>query len=379
MIPPCDTMEDALDHWREKKLRNFLLAAICIGALTYILARNFLPWEGSLIPLICLGIIGLLFFRPRYTYRFRTSLFVGLTYITGAYFCFQVWPFGAGAIWLFSFPILACILLENRIAIFALILNGLTLIAIGLLMHLEIHHYLDTLHFGGWHFSLSNPLEKWIGAAVPFMACNTLVTVIIANIVNDFNNSLQKLRQSEKKYRRIFEDIMDIYFEMDLDGNLLTISPSITSFSGFPTHELKNNYAPLFQKNPHLLKIQQSFLLDLMVNDRVLNYVIPLTHKNGSPITGSVNARLLLNAKGEPERITGVLRDITHIKRIEEKKKELEERLNRSQKMEALGMLAGGVAHDLNNVLSGIVTYPELILMELPKGSPMALSMELIH
>ena len=51
--------------------------------------------------------------------------------------------------------------------------------------------------------------------------------------------------------------------------------------------------------------------------------------------------------------------------------RELQERLSRSQKMEALGLLAGGVAHDLNNVLSGIVSYPDLLLMDLPENSPL--------
>ncbi len=54
--------------------------------------------------------------------------------------------------------------------------------------------------------------------------------------------------------------------------------------------------------------------------------------------------------------------------RADQAKRALEERLARSQKMEALGLLAGGVAHDLNNVLSGIVSYPELILMDLDEG-----------
>lgn len=56
--------------------------------------------------------------------------------------------------------------------------------------------------------------------------------------------------------------------------------------------------------------------------------------------------------------------------RNDQAKRALEARLARSQKMEALGLLAGGVAHDLNNVLSGIVSYPELILMDMDKNNP---------
>jgi signal transduction histidine kinase len=67
----------------------------------------------------------------------------------------------------------------------------------------------------------------------------------------------------------------------------------------------------------------------------------------------------------------GIDRDITERKRAEKDRKNLEARLQRMEKMEALGTLAGGVAHDLNNILSGLVGYPDLILMQLPEGSPL--------
>jgi PAS domain S-box-containing protein len=64
-----------------------------------------------------------------------------------------------------------------------------------------------------------------------------------------------------------------------------------------------------------------------------------------------------------------IIRDVTERIRKEEALKESEEKIARLKKMESLGLLAGGVAHDLNNVLSGIVSYPELILMDLPSDS----------
>jgi signal transduction histidine kinase/ActR/RegA family two-component response regulator/HAMP domain-containing protein len=63
--------------------------------------------------------------------------------------------------------------------------------------------------------------------------------------------------------------------------------------------------------------------------------------------------------------------EIIERKKSEEERRRLETRLQQAKKMEAIGTLAGGVAHDLNNILSGIVSYPDLLLMDLPKDSPM--------
>jgi PAS domain S-box-containing protein len=67
--------------------------------------------------------------------------------------------------------------------------------------------------------------------------------------------------------------------------------------------------------------------------------------------------------------VLAVMRDMTERKREEEALRENEKKLARLKKMESLGLLAGGVAHDLNNVLSGIASYPDLILLDLPEDS----------
>ncbi len=77
--------------------------------------------------------------------------------------------------------------------------------------------------------------------------------------------------------------------------------------------------------------------------------------------------------------ILAIIRDVTEKKRREEALRENEKKLARLKKMESLGLLAGGVAHDLNNVLSGIVSYPELLLLELPEASTLRKPIETMH
>ena len=83
-----------------------------------------------------------------------------------------------------------------------------------------------------------------------------------------------------------------------------------------------------------------------------------------------VRAELTRDDQGHASRLAGVIQDITARKEVDREKKALQEKLSRSQKMEALGLLAGGVAHDLNNVMLGIVSYPDYLLSKMQPNDP---------
>jgi K+-sensing histidine kinase KdpD len=126
----------------------------------------------------------------------------------------------------------------------------------------------------------------------------------------------------------------------------------------------------------HLKKRAPEFYTCIAAHEKLGEGKCKFRHKStGSPKQKPTEtvvyawAELERAPEGRPEKIIGVIQDITAQEKAEKEKQELEAKLVVSQKMEALGLLAGGVAHDLNNVLSGIVSYPDLLLMQLPEDS----------
>lgn len=107
-------------------------------------------------------------------------------------------------------------------------------------------------------------------------------------------------------------------------------------------------------------------------------YGFEIARKDGTRRHIELSASLIQDAEGKRTGFRGIIRDVTERKVTEEEKRRLERQLFKAQKMESLGLMAGGVAHDLNNILSGIVSYPDLLLMELPQESPFRKPIETI-
>jgi PAS domain S-box-containing protein len=113
----------------------------------------------------------------------------------------------------------------------------------------------------------------------------------------------------------------------------------------------------------------------LFEEGKVSNWEVYYRRKDGKLVPTEQSIVYLYDEEGKITGAVGVNRDITERKRADQEKKKLEAQLQRAQKMEAIGTLAGGVAHDLNNTLGAIVGYPDLLLNQIPEESPMRRSL----
>ena len=134
----------------------------------------------------------------------------------------------------------------------------------------------------------------------------------------------ESLRLSEEKYRTIFENVQDVFYQTDLNGIIKVISPSIKHFSDFNVPDLIGKPVIDLYYNPDDRK---KLLQKLNKKGEVRDYEIRLKTKNGEIKYTSINARLIFNLEGKPDHIDGALRDITERKLVEEALRESEERL----------------------------------------------------
>ena len=177
------------------------------------------------------------------------------------------------------------------------------------------------------------------------------------------------LRTSEEKYRTLIENIQDGVYIIR-DSRILFANEAFARMTGY---SLKDAIGMEFQKfvAPEDLSMVAERYNRRQKGESVENeYEFRILHKDGiTRVYVNIHTDVITYKDGVAT--IGTMKNITEKRLAEMEKQELEIRLQRSEKMEAIGNLAGGVAHDLNNILSGIVTYPELLLMDLPEDSPL--------
>lgn len=157
------------------------------------------------------------------------------------------------------------------------------------------------------------------------------------------------LKESEEKYRQLFEDSKDVVFISTPEGNFLEINQTGIELFGYANKEElrkvnigKDLYVDFEDREKAgQLLAQQGYLKD---------YESLVRRKNGERLIVKETTTAVRDEHGNIRAFRGIIRDVTQ-------QKQLEDQLRRAQKMESIGTLAGGIAHDFNNILAIILAY----------------------
>jgi two-component system, cell cycle sensor histidine kinase and response regulator CckA len=189
--------------------------------------------------------------------------------------------------------------------------------------------------------------------------------------INEHKKSEEALRESEENFRILYNNSPDMYVSVSPhDANILLCNETFLNKTGYSREEIIGSPVFKIYHDDCITEAKMAFQ-EFVETGVIKNQKLTLKRKDGSKIDVSLNANAIRNEAGEIKYSISSWRDITDGKKAEEEKRRLEDQLQKAQKMEAMGLMAGGVAHDLNNILSGIVSYPELLLLDLPEDSPL--------
>lgn len=184
--------------------------------------------------------------------------------------------------------------------------------------------------------------------------------VALVRDITERKRAEEALRQAEEKYRRIFEEAVIGLFQTTPDGKYLSVNPELARLYGYDSPaELmasRTDIAHQAYANP---SERELFKRQVEEKGSLHNFEYQAYRKDGTKLWWRENARVVRDSSGAVLYYEGTVEDITE-------RKVLEEQLRLAQRLEAVGRLAGGVAHDFNNTLGVIIGYSQLL--EDPQG-----------
>jgi PAS domain S-box-containing protein len=195
---------------------------------------------------------------------------------------------------------------------------------------------------------------------------NLLMGVAYQTAVSLFSaKSFKELQRSEERFRSLYENVPTAYISISIDDAVIVNCNSAAMRLFGYERKLLIGSSLLSYVAPDKESQQRSqWMHELLMNGQSFhNETLGLIDREGKSIWVRVSLEPFRTATGQIVEGRCILIDIT-------KQKYLEEKLQRAQKMETIGTLAGGVAHDLSNILGAIVGYPELLMMDIPEDSP---------
>lgn len=187
---------------------------------------------------------------------------------------------------------------------------------------------------------------------------NKKVLFGVTRDITERKKSIELIRNSEEKYRNIFENIQDVYFEADLDGIVLEVSSSIEMLSkGFYNREnfIGRNISEFYNN----IEDREILLNELRNKGSVSDYEINLKNPDGTILTSSISSKLYFDKNGSPEKIIGSLRDITQRKKSEDELLIAKQSAEESDKLKSAFL--ANISHEIRTPMNSILGFAELL------------------
>jgi PAS domain S-box-containing protein len=181
----------------------------------------------------------------------------------------------------------------------------------------------------------------------------------------------RKRAESEReRLTRAIEQSGETILITDADSKILYVNPAFTRVTGYAREEVLGQTPRVFQSGQHDREFYRAMWKVLKAGQTWEGQLVN-KRKDGSLYTELAAISPVRDAAGRIVNFVAVKRDVTRELRAEEEKSALQSQLAHAQKLESLGRLAGGVAHDFNNVLQAILGYVEIAIEQVPPDQPL--------
>jgi len=205
---------------------------------------------------------------------------------------------------------------------------------------------------GRWFYAVDRAI-RWVDGRT--------VRLEVATDITERKKAGEALRKSEEQYRGLFEESKDVVFISTPEGRFIDLNQAGVELFGYSSKE--ELFKAAIERDLYVhLGYRKELMKILDEQGYVKDYELLMKNKNGDVLIILETATAFRDGEGRVASYRGILRDITH-------QRKLEQHLMQSQKIEAIGQLAGGIAHDFNNMLTAIIGYGSLLNTRLGKDS----------
>ncbi len=200
-----------------------------------------------------------------------------------------------------------------------------------------------------------------------FLEFTVFAALVLAAADSEHRQIVRALRESEGKYRSIFENAPDAIFRTTPEGRYAEANPATAKMLGYDSPE------QLMQEVTDVTEIyadpeqRRNVLQRLRTEGQIPTIDVEMRRRDGSTAWVAMSLQVVRDANGVIQYVEGVGEDVTDRRVAKEQSDHLQRQLFQAQKMESLGTLAGGIAHDFNNILAAIVGMIDLAALTLPE------------